>query len=231
LLIPVNQTFDAIRKLGEGIVFLTNKATDFIGLTSKAEREALAAAKQNDEARLKLEEENIRRRAELRKKATEQLKKDFSDSFFENLSEAQKKAFEGIVTSTNDIALVQGKDTGQAYAQAYAEGLKALGKLGVDVQTEEQKKLEKEASEQAKKAAEKRLEERRALLEREKELERERALALLSIANELLQAQISNITNEFEQRRAQLKAGFELEKQNRKTSLEELQTQEAEFLS
>lgn len=231
LLIPINFTFDAIRKLGEGIVFLKNSATDFIGLTSKAEREALAAAKQNDEARLKLEEENIRRRAELRKKATEQLKKDFSDSFFENLSEAQKKAFEGIVTSTNDIALVQGKDTGEAYAQAYAEGLKALGKLGVDVQTEEQKKLEKEASEQAKRAAEKRLEERRALLEREKELERERALALLSIANELLQAQISNITNEFDQRRAQLKAGFESEKQSRKTSLQDLQAQEAEFLA
>jgi len=231
LLIPINFTFDAIRKLGEGIVFLKNSATDFIGLTSKAEREALAAAKQNDEARLKLEEENIRRRAELRKKATEQLKKDFSDSFFENLSEAQKKAFEGIVTSTNDIALVQGKDTGEAYAQAYAEGLKALGKLGVDVQTEEQKKIEQAASEQAKQAAQKRLEERRALLEREKELERERALALLSIANELLQAQISNITNEFDQRRAQLKAGFESEKQSRKTSLQDLQAQEAEFLA
>ena len=231
LLIPINFTFDAIRKLGEGIVFLKNSATDFIGLTSKAEREALAAAKQNDEARLKLEEENIRRRAELRKKATEQLKKDFSDSFFDNLSEAQKKAFEGIVTSTNEVALIQGKDTGEAYSAAYAEGLKALGKLGVDVQTEEQKKIEQAASEQAKQAAQKRLEERRALLEREKELERERALALLSIANELLQAQISNITNEFDQRRAQLKAGFESEKQSRKTSLQDLQAQEAEFLA
>lgn len=230
IIAPITATFSAIQKLGEGLVFLSNKATDFIGLTSKAEREALAQAKKNDEERLKLEENNIRRRAELRQKATQQLKKDFSDSFFENLTEAQQKAFEGIVTSTNEIALIQGKDTGEAYAQAYAEGLKALGKLGVDVQTEEQKKLEQQASEEAKRAAEKRLEERRALLEREKELERERANALLSAANDLLQAQIQNITNEFDQRRAQLRAGFEQEKQQRRGQLEETQRQEAEFL-
>jgi hypothetical protein len=196
-----------------------------------AEQEKAAA---NDRARAQLEAENIRKRSEDRKKAFDQLKKDFDSDFIEKLTDEQKKAFEGVFTFTKTAAEIQGKDAGTAYSEAYAAGLKALGKLGVDVTTKEQEKINKEAAEKAKADAQRAAEERKRLREEafkaQLEFEKQNASILLQQQRELSDLVIQAIEDEQARQIASIREQSKREIEDRKAQLLEREAATAEFL-
>lgn len=231
----VSAVGDKVYGLANALSFglLDKTVQDYKNFNAEIEAERARAAA-NEQEQAKLDAENIRKRAEDRKKAFDQLGKDFDSDFIEKLSEEQKKAFEGVYQGSLFLANFQGKEAGVAYSEAYAAGLKRLGQLGVDVTTKEQEKINKEAADKAKADAKKAAEERKRLREEafkaQLEFEKQNANILLQQQRELADLTIQAIEDEQARQIATLQTQGQREIEDRKAQLVEREAVIAEYL-
>ena len=230
-----NAVYDMTNWISGGLLDKTVQEYKAFNAEIEAEQQrAAAAAAANEQARAEVEAANIKKREDNRKKFLDQFSKDFDSGFFEGLTKQQQDAFEGVFKFNQLNAELKGKDAGTAYSEAYAAGLEALGKLGVDVTTKEQDKINKDAAEKAKADAQKAAEDRKRLREEafraQLEFEKQNASVLLNQQRELADLTIQAIEDEQARQIALLNEQLKREQEDRKAQLAEREAGIAEYL-
>lgn len=230
-----NAVYDMTNWISGGLLDKTVQEYKAFNAEIEAEQQrAAAAAAANAQEQARLEAANIKKREDNRKKFLDQFSKDFDSGFFEGLTKQQQDAFEGVFKFNQLNAELNGKDAGAAYSEAYAAGLEALGKLGVDVTTKEQDKINKDAAEKAKADAKKAAEDRKRLREEafraQLEFEKQNASVLLNQQRELADLTIQAIEDEQARQIALLNEQLKREQEDRKAQLAEREAGIAEYL-
>jgi hypothetical protein len=225
----VKATANAIYEAGQAV-------TDFVGITSEAQRQAAA----NENAFLK-------EREALQQSFSSKLTKIYGKDFVDQLTTEQSLAFEFAFVNAQNAALSAGKDTATAFDEGFTAGIQNLSAAGADLTTLAQKEAaaaNQQLTEEAKKAAEERAKERS---KERKEFAKERADAikedvkreaeyytiLLSLERELVNTRAELLKDDFAKQKEQSRLAFEQATQDRAaakaTEVKNLEQEQAEF--
>jgi myosin heavy subunit len=228
------------QKVAATIGSIGQAISDFVGISSQAQRDAYDQAVQRENAFLK-------EREALRQSFSSKLTKIYGKDFVDQLTAEQSLAFEFAFINAQSAAEAAGKDTATAFDEGFSAGVQNLAATGADMTTLAQKQAAaatQQMTEEAKKAAEERAKERKKeqadyakeraeFIKNDVKKQSEYLSILLSLERESVNLRAELIKDDFEKQKVQSQLSYQQAKEDRANAqaeqVKQLEDEQKEF--